>query len=100
MLGPSRRGRPTDGLQARVESLIADPRCEAIVVCADPEHILDHGLPLDRFSSAVHAADLPPEPARLIQAHSRRVRICGPGYDEALVNEEFERLMSKGRSTP
>ena len=59
-LGDAVRCRPGMDLAARVEALVADPGCQALVVATTAAEIDRQGLPLDRF-------DLALAPARLAQ---------------------------------
>jgi cyanophycin synthetase len=84
MLGGQLKGRPSHGLHARVNSLVANPDCEALVVAARREDVLRAGLPLDRFDLAVLPPSLDPGTAALCEQHCAEVHALDPGDPDAL----------------
>lgn len=58
LLAGSPRCPPGARLADRVESLVADPACQALVVAMSPAEIERDGLPLDRFDLCLRPAKL------------------------------------------
>jgi cyanophycin synthetase len=52
-LGGESRGIGDDRLAERVQALLLDPTCEALVIACTPEEIIKQGLPLDRCNLCV-----------------------------------------------
>lgn len=64
------RGRKGDAFSLRVQSLLADPDCEAILMVVSEENISRFGLPVDQLEMTVVGKALSPELTSLLQRHS------------------------------
>ncbi|OOZ39124.1 hypothetical protein BOW52_07600 [Solemya elarraichensis gill symbiont] len=78
LLGDCSRGKTTDTLQARVNSLILNPQCEALVVIANADSIMQNGLPLDRFDLTLIERNVPSDIPRCAPRRENRRRVV-PG---------------------
>lgn len=73
LLEDHNRGKPSDPTQIRVNSLIADPHCDALIVHTDTDSMIQNGLPLDRFDLAILPENFPQNLKTFIQTHCRKV---------------------------
>jgi cyanophycin synthetase len=99
-LGGAVRCEPGMDIAARVEALVADPACQALVVAVPAAEVVRGGLPLDRFDVAFAPARLP-QPAESFMAGGCRevVRATPEGAIEAaVVSAALGRML--GRYTP
>ncbi len=99
LLNEHKRGKSTDTLQDRVNSLIADPLCQAIVVGSSADDISRYGLPLDRFDLALIPGTMSSDLVRLIDAHCRQVELYeGEHNFDATIETSLEHLISSYHS--
>lgn len=77
-LGGMQRCRPDADLSARVNALIADPACQALVIETTATAIAENGLVLDRVDLAVACESLREDLQQLLQSCCRQLIICDP----------------------
>jgi cyanophycin synthetase len=67
------RGKLDDSIQIRVNSLIADPHCDALIVHTDANSLIQNGLPLDKFDLAILPDKIQPKIKQFIETHCHQV---------------------------
>jgi cyanophycin synthetase len=96
-LGGAVRCGPGMDIAARVEALVADPACAALVVAVPAAEIARSGLPLDRFDMALVPAQLMPQAEAVTAGACREtVRAEANGtIDAAAISAALGRMMRR-----
>jgi hypothetical protein len=96
-LGDAVRCAPGTTLAARVEALVADPACEAIVVATTSADAARDGLPVDRFGVALTPARLPDSVEAAVAHACREVVRASPAnaIDATALSAALGRMLGR-----
>jgi len=86
-LNGRQRCQANDPLYLRMDALLADSDCEAIVVESNAHQIQTKGLPLDQFDLAMVFSPIPDELSALLRRHSKKY------IDSPIDPQDFEVIM-------
>ena len=96
-LGGAVRCGPGMDIAARVEALVADPACQALVVAVPAAEVVRGGLPLDRFDVALVPAQLMPQAEAVVAGGCREVvrAPSGGALEAAAVSTSLSRMLQR-----